>query len=213
MISSKTHASIIAFIALASPLLILPLGGCSGTSARSDSSSAHPEIDPALAYLQNKRGDAIGFYNEASALHLDGKDDEALAAYRKALELDDQLYAAWNNMGQLLMAKGNYADAVAAYKIASGLEPSDPRPEYNIGVAYQQVGWAQESHEHFKVAIERDATYLPALHGVIRSAEMLGHGDGQTLQYIRNAQLRETDEQWKEYLSTQYYRVKALVGD
>jgi len=40
---------------------------------------------------------------------------------------------------------------------------------------------------------------------------MLGMGDPQIMDYIRNAQLRETDEQWVAYLSTQYYRVQALI--
>lgn len=198
-------------ITLAAILGAMLLGGCSTTNTRTDSGSAHPEIDPALAYIQNRRADAIVHYNAASQLHLDGKDEEALAEYRKALELDDQLYAAWNNMGQLLMSKGNYADAVSAYQIASGIEPTDPRPEYNIGIAYKKVGWAQDSYDHFKIAIERDPTYLPALHGIIRSAEMLGHGDDTILEYIRSAQLLETDDQWRDYLSTQYYRVQALL--
>lgn len=207
-----THARIITLAAL---VLIIPIQGCASSSTRSkaDSKTAHPEIDPTLAYIQNRRSDAIKHYNTASALDLDGKPDEALEEYRRALELDDKLYAAWNNMGRILMSKGNYADAVSAYQIASGIEPTDPRPEFNIGIAYKEVGWAQESFDHFQLAIERDPTYLPALHGVIRSAEMLGLGDEQILEYIRSAQLRETNDQWKAYLSTQYYRVKALLED
>ena len=210
MSTYTTHART---ITLAAVLLIIPIQGCTSTSPRSGSESdtAHPEIDPTLAHIQNRRADAIKHYNTASQFDLDGKVDEALAEYRQALDLDDHLYAAWNNMGRLLMSKGNYAHAVSAYQIASGIEPTDPRPEYNIGIAYQKVGWAQESYDHFQLAIERDATYLPALHGLVRSAEMLGLGDEQILGYIRSAQLHEMDDQWKDYLSTQYYRVKALL--
>ena len=116
-------------------------------------------------------------------------------------------------MGQLLMEREDYPNAVAAYQIASTLEPTDPRPEYNIGIVYQLLGWGQDSHEHFKLAIDRDPNYLPALHGIIRSSDMLGLGDESILAYIKNAQLRETDEQWKSYLSSQYYRVQALIRD
>ena len=104
-----THARIITLAAL---VLIIPIQGCASSSTRSkaDSKTAHPEIDPTLAYIQNRRSDAIKHYNTASALDLDGKPDEALEEYRRALELDDKLYAAWNNMGRILMSKGKYAD-------------------------------------------------------------------------------------------------------
>lgn len=187
------------------------LAGCASTSTRSDSNLN--EIDPAIAHARQRQQDALKHYNAASEFHLDGQSEKALSEYRKALELNDKLYAAWNNMGQLLMEQGNYPDAVAAYQIAAELEPTDPRPEYNIGLVYQRLGWGQDAHEHFKLAIDRDPNFLSGLHGIIRSAEMLGLGDPEILAYIRNAQLRETDEQWKDYLNTQYYRVQALIGD
>ncbi len=192
--------------------VVLPTIGCSSSSTRSGSNNIN-EIDPAMAYARQRHVDALEHYNTASQLHLDDKPDEALAEYRIALELDNKLFAAWNNMGQLLMAEGNNQQAMNAYQIASGLEPTDPRPEYNIGIIYQKLGWAKDSYEHFEMAIARDANYLPALHGVIRSAEMLGIGDAKILNYIRNAQLRETDDQWREYLSTQHYRVQALIDN
>jgi len=192
-------------------MLGVPMYGCTSSTPRTNSSGLS-EIDPTLAYSRRQHEEAIEHYTAASRFHADAKYDEALGEYRKALELDNTLYAAWNNMGQLLMAQGDYADAVSAYKIASGIELSDPRPEYNIGLVYQKVGWANDSYAHFKNAIERDPNYSPALRGLIRSAEMLGKGDTQILEYIRTAQLRETDEQWIAYLSTQYYRVEAYIA-
>jgi len=187
------------------------LVACSSSSPRSDNSSSIEEINPAISYVQRRKQEALQHYSTASQFHLDEQYEEALAEYRKALELDDKLYAAWNNMGQLLMAQGNYADAVSAYQIASGIETTDPRPEYNIGLAYQKVGWAEDSFTHFENSLARDANYIPALRGVVRSAEMLGTGDSKILGYIKNAQLRETDEKWREYFSTQKYRVEAYI--
>lgn len=190
---------------------MIPFVGCAPTSPRRNSDLS--QVDPALASAQRQRQEARKHFELASKLHIDGKNEAALGEYRKALELDDKLYAAWNNMGQLLMADGNYADAVSAYQIASKIEPTDPRPMYNIGIAYQKVGWAQDSYTHFQSALDRDKTYLPALRGLIRSAEMLGLGDTQLLEQIRDAQLRETDEQWREYFSTQYFRVQTRIAN
>jgi len=209
----STHPIPSAVLLLALPLLALGLPGCASSGPRSQTNDAFNEIDPAIAYSNRQREQAIEHYTLASKLHLEGKADEALIEYRKTLELDNQLYAAWNNMGQLLLEQGNYSDAVSAYRIASGLEPTDPRPEYNIGLAYQRVGWAQDSLTYFDNALKRDPNYQPALRGMIRSAEMLGLADARIMSIIRNAQLRETEEQWRDYLSTQYYRVQAILDD
>ena len=196
----------------ATVIISVSLTGCSSTPTRSGSGLTD-EINPAHAHTQRQRQEALEHYSTASDLHIAGDTDEALAEYRRALELNEKLYAAWNNMGQLLLMQGNYSDAVAAYQIASGLEPTDPRPEYNIGLAYQKVGWAQDSYTHFENALDRDPNFIPALHGIIRSAEMLGMGDPKIMGYIKNAQLQETSDQWREYLSTQYFRVQAAIDN
>jgi tetratricopeptide (TPR) repeat protein len=210
----KSRFTSVAVLLVSVGLIPMTISGCTGSSPRTQNNAdAFNEIDPAIAYSKRQREGAIEHYTRASKLHLEGKADEALIEYRKTLELDNQLYAAWNNMGQLLLEQGNYSDAVSAYRIASGLEPTDPRPEYNIGLAYQRVGWAQDSLTYFDNALERDPNYQPALRGMIRSAEMLGLADARIMSIIRNAQLRETEEQWRDYLSTQYYRVQAILDD
>ncbi len=214
--SHTTHGARAARTALkplaAGALLLLPLGpGGAGCAASPRGRAPVGEIDPALATAQRRRQEALDHYQKATRLAQDDQSDQALSEYRRALELDDQLYAAWNNMGQLLMARGNYADAVGAYQIAAGIEPTDPRPEYNIGLAYQQVGWAQDAYDHFERSLTRDPNYLPALRGLVRSAEMQGRGDEELLNLIKQAQLRETDEKWREYFRTQFFRVQALI--
>jgi len=199
----------------AAGLLLIPIAlaqtGCTNSSSRRGNKGALNEIDPAMAMVQRRRQEALAHYQKASKLAEDGKDEQALAEYRKALELDDQLYAAWNNMGQLLMAQGNYSDAVSAYQIAAGIEPTDPRPEYNIGLAYQKVGWAKDAYGHFEKALNRDPNYMPAMRGLVRSAEMQGRGDEELLVLIKQAQLLETDEKWREYFRSQFYRVQSII--
>ncbi len=204
----KTHPR--AFVALVALCAAMALPACSSTSTRSGK-GAPGEIDPAIAYARRQRAEAREHYTIATELAAEGKDDEALAEYRKALELDDHLYAAWNNMGQLLMAKKNYADAVSAFQIAANIEPSDPRPLYNIGLAYQRVGWANDAYLSYEQALNRDPNYLPAMRGLARSAEMLGKGDRKLLEVLKQGMLRETDESWRNYFTAQYERVKNLI--
>ena len=189
------------------------LVGCSSSNDRKWSETAQPANDPVEAYKQRSRGEALALFRQASQLHEDGEFDRALVKYRESIEKDNTIFAAWNNMGQLLMQQKNYADAVAAYKIASDLQLSDPRPDYNIGLAYQTIGWADESYEHFQRSLDRDPNYLPSLRGIVRSAEMLGIGDQHVLGHIRNGQLRETNDQWREYFDRQRFRVEKLIEE
>jgi len=195
-----------ALIVLAAPLL-LPAGACSWGSG--------PSRDPGerVQAQTRDRVRAAELFSEGSRLHERGDTDEALEKYRASIEADDTFFAAWNNLGQLLMARRNYADAVAAFRVAGDLQPSDPRPEYNIGLAYQTIGWGEESYDHFERALERDPNYLPALRGVVRSAEMIGMGTPTVLGHIRNARLRESDERWREYFDRQHFRVQKLIEE
>lgn len=197
--------------ALLAGLLLAPLGAC--TTSGSRPGQRINEIDPGIAYKNRQRSEAREHYQRATELANKGKDEEALEAYRTALELDDQHYASWNNMGQLLMEQNNYADAVAAFQIAAGIEPTDPRPVYNTGLAYQRVGWAADAYASYEKALARDPNYIPAMRGLVRSAEMLGSGSTELLDIIKQAQLRERDEQWRDYFRQQHARVQLLLDN
>ena len=187
--------------------------GCSSPDRSWDTNTTRTASDPAQAYNQRSRGEAITLFNQASQYHENGDFDNALIKYRESIQKDNTIFAAWNNMGQLLMREKNYADAVSAYKIASDLQLNDPRPDYNIGLAYQIIGWGKESFTHFDRSLDRDPNYLPSLRGIVRSAEMLGTGDQRILDFIRSGQLRETEDQWREYFDRQRFRVEKLIEE
>lgn len=210
---SKSSTSLISITALGSLALLstFSISGCSSTTQRDRSDDSASEI--AQTYNPRARAMALELFREASQLHEDGKSEQALVKYRQSIETDNTIFAAWNNMGQLLMQQKNYADAVAAFKVASDLQQTDPRPDYNIGLAYQTIGWGEESLTHFQISLDRDPNYLPSIRGVVRSAEMLGKGDQQILEFIRNGQLRETNEQWREYFDRQRFRVEKVIDE
>lgn len=185
---------------------LAPAPGCSSTPRLPDRASTADQIDQ----IAKRRAEASRLTQEAERL---GKTDPDLAieTYRRALALDDSAHNAWNNLGMLYMERGNYADAVAAYQVAADLIPGDPRPLYNIGIAYQRNGWGEEAFRNFAQALERDPSHLPSMRGFVRAAEMTGRADDRVIAVIRNAMMRDTDEQWRSYLERQRYRVEALI--
>ena len=193
--------------------LILALtAGATGPLACSTSPRLADRADPAseIDQINRRRAEAARLAQEAER-YQQSDPQRAIETYRRALGLDDTLHNAWNNLGTLLMDQGNYADAVAAFQVSADLMPADPRPHYNIGIAYQRNGWGEESFRHFSLALERDPSHLPSMRGFVRAAEMTGRADERIVRVINGALLRETDERWRDYLQRQRYRVEALM--
>lgn len=179
----------------------LVLGSCASSSKQSGSSQM-PEARGPLA-------DAI--IAQADALAADGKSEEAAALYREAVAMAPDRYTAWNNLGVELMNLGNNVDAVAAFKVAADLSPRDPRPLSNIGLVYQEIGWAKDAHEYYDRALQRDPGYLDALRGWALSEEQLNMGSLESLERIKRARMMETDPKWQEFFDRRRFRVESQL--
>lgn len=82
--------------------------------------------------------DADGWYELAYELEATAP-EEARAAYRRTLELDDEHADAHLDLGRLLHAGGDPAAALPHYRRAAALRPDEPTPHYNLGVALQDL--------------------------------------------------------------------------
>ncbi len=92
-----------------------------------------------------------------------GRYDEAEAAYRKAITLDEKYASPWNNLGNLLKDHlGRYEEAEAAYRqaIALALDERVAYPWNNLGqLLHYNLGRYEESEAAFRQAIAVDEKY------------------------------------------------------
>ncbi len=160
---------------------------------------------------ERRHADGVRAAREAERLAQAGRIDEAIEKYQEALAHSGDLQGAWNNLGELYMRRGDYADAVSAFGVAAELVPSDPRPLYNTGLVYQRVGWARDAMSNYAAALERDPSMQEALRGHAVAADMLAHADERTLDYIRRGLLREKDPEWRTFFERQRFRVEAQM--
>jgi tetratricopeptide (TPR) repeat protein len=74
------------------------------------------------------------YVNAAIAYVHDGREDDALAALRKALTIDPTSVQANDELGILLRRRGDFAGAEKAYRQALETDPNYPLALYNLGV-------------------------------------------------------------------------------
>jgi tetratricopeptide (TPR) repeat protein len=97
---------------------------------------------------------AVTETNLGSALQTEGRLDDAVDHYRRAIALAPEFPAAYNNLATTLRAKGQLADAVATYQQALRLRAEYPEAHYNLANALMDAGKPAEAIEHFRIALQ-----------------------------------------------------------
>ncbi len=98
----------------------------------------------AVSYVLVK--DAYGYegvwlyYNQGNAHYEEGKFDEAIEDYKKAIELESEFTEAYNNLGNAYGRKGDYDEAIINYTKAMKISPRFGKAYVNLGYAYYLKG-------------------------------------------------------------------------
>jgi tetratricopeptide (TPR) repeat protein len=108
-------------------------------------------------------------------LELEGEDPEgAVAAYRRALDLDPDLPDVWLNIGRLLHEQGSLAEAERCYRRAVELRPDEPVAAYDLGVALQDQERFAEAAAAYEQALALDDSFADAHFNLSAVYESLG---------------------------------------
>jgi len=122
-----------------------------------------------IACARGQYDRAIGLYEQSIAskgknsykshnniglvLEKQGKIDEAIAHYRKAISIDPKQGALHSNLGKTLYRQGKIAEAIACWQRALGLRPDDPKAHNNLGMALERQLEYDRAIEHFQQAL------------------------------------------------------------
>jgi tetratricopeptide (TPR) repeat protein len=104
------------------------------------------------------------YFRAASALDEgdDSTQEEAAAAYRKALELDPYLVAALINLANIHYNRDDLAEAQALYERAIGLEPDFFEAHFNLGNIHHDLGRYPEAQGCYHEALRLNPFYADA---------------------------------------------------
>jgi tetratricopeptide (TPR) repeat protein len=104
-------------------------------------------------------------YFRAASLLDEGDDstqEEAAAAYRKALELDPYLVAALINLANIHYSRDELVEAQALYERAIGLESDFFEAHFNLGNIYHDLGRFPEAQACYREALRLNPFYADA---------------------------------------------------
>ncbi|MEL7061692.1 MAG: tetratricopeptide repeat protein [Acidobacteriota bacterium] len=136
--------------------------------------------DPSRA----EAGRAMGYVNLGAALVDQGRLDEALEEYQRALALDDALLEARLNLGSLLVVTGKPEKGRQHLEAAAALSPGDPEVQHQLGQAWREIARVRGRREalersriHLERAIELDLDFARAAFDLAIVLDWLGDAE------------------------------------
>jgi tetratricopeptide (TPR) repeat protein len=84
--------------------------------------------------------DANSWYKQGNDMMVQEKNEDAILAYDKAIELDPTHASAWNNKGIAMFRLKRYEDAIKCYDKAIELNPNHANAWYNKAKALRGLG-------------------------------------------------------------------------
>ena len=116
-------------------------------------------------------------------LKRDGKCEEAIPYFEKALSLNPVFAAAYVNLGECYRQGQRFREAIEALKIAWGLNPFHPTVASTLGVAHFSSGQYEEADEALLDGISLDPDNIDPLTGLVFVYQALGRKEAW-LEYL-----------------------------
>ena len=192
-----------------------------------DAQAAAP-AEPELLYLVGKAYSQLALRSQAQLLASDpespfahlataedhdanGRSDEALAAYRKALEGNEAFPDAWRALGDLERDRGSNRVALEAYRRALQVQPDNRALQLRCGEVLLSLGLAEEALPYLESATS-GASPPAALEALGQALLDLGRFD-EARAALAQALEGPLGEQRRMKLHYQLARVSRKIGD
>ncbi|HEX8899182.1 MAG TPA: tetratricopeptide repeat protein, partial [Chthoniobacterales bacterium] len=166
-------------------------------------------IDDAIRYLDNA---LAGRTDQETSSHLStallhnalgialarkGREQEAIAHYRKAIELRDDYADAHTNLATALLTKGATAEAIEHFRKATSLPPEEAHSHLRLGMALERTGQTVEAMSEYRRALVLDPRNSQAHYLLARALDLAGKRDQARLEAARAVELDSGQPEFK----------------
>ena len=91
-----------------------------------------------------------------------GQVAEAVAHYRKSLEIEPDFAETYNNLGEILRRQGKPDEAIALFRRGLAIDPRYTEAHYNLGIASASQGRLDEAEDQFRQTLKIDPNHAGA---------------------------------------------------
>ena len=98
-------------------------------------------------------------YNLGLTYSYTGDNQRAKIHLSKAIEINPNFGAAYNNLGAVLHKLGDLAEAIRVYEAGIHVDPSNPKSFNNLGLSKMKMGDVEKAAACYLRAIQMDRTY------------------------------------------------------
>ena len=113
-------------------------------------------MDAAITSFNNSlefQADEYIWYNQGDALAKEGRYEEALASFDKALAIQPDYHAAWVFRAVVLTQLGRYSVALASCEKALAIQPNDKQAWIVRGAALSYLGYYKQAYASYDKAL------------------------------------------------------------
>lgn len=136
--------------------------------------------------IHNNYGRAILFQ--------DGREDEAMSHFKKALVINPRSEYAHSNIGILLAREGKLEEAITQFSKALSIQPDDDQTQFNLGLALSQQGKTDEAIEHYEEALRINPSNIKVLNNLGMTLQSQGRIDEAIKHYEEALKINPKDE-------------------
>jgi len=127
--------------------------------------------------------------NLGVALQDEGRIDEAIDHYLKALQINPYYEKAHYNLGVALQDEGRIDEAIDHYLKGLQINPDDEKAHYNLGIALQGEGRVDEAIDHYLKALQINPYYEKAHYNLGIALQDEGRIDEAIDHYLKALQI------------------------
>ena len=183
-------------------VLIAQVGGCR-------SSSPSPYVDQPPIRRDIPRAQELA----AKAVDLMTRDPErAEDLFRDALAADLYHGPSHNNLGVLLLGRGEFYEAANEFEWARRLMPGHPDPRMNLAITLEKAGRVDEAIAQYRRALEVHPGHRPTVQALTRLEVRAGRVTDETLGRLGVLSLEGETNQWRRWAQDQLRRRTAGPG-
>ena len=101
------------------------------------------------------------FFEKANKFYAEGEYDEAIKAFKEAIDLNPENANTYFNLGTVLNSEGEYREAILAFEKVLSLVTEDTGTFINLGNALTNIGEIDKAISMYKEALKLDPEYAP----------------------------------------------------